>query len=47
MPTMSLMQDQVQKLNSLGIQSVYLGSVQFDKQAESRALDRTSEETMK
>ena len=46
MPTISLMQDQVQKLNSLGIQSVYLGSAQFDKQAESRALDPTSEETL-
>ena len=45
-PTISLMQDQVQKLNSLGIQSVYLGSAQFDKQAESRALDPMSEETL-
>ena len=45
-PTISLMQDQVQKLNSLGIQSAYLGSAQFDKQAESRALDPTSEETL-
>ena len=45
-PTISLMQDQVQKLNSLGIQSVYLGSAQFDKQAESHALDPTSEETL-
>ncbi len=40
------MQDQVQKLNSLGIQSVYLGSAQFDKPAESRALDPTSEESL-
>ena len=45
-PTISLMQDQVQKLNSLGIQSVYLEPAQFDKQAESRALDPMSEETL-
>ena len=30
-PTVSLMQDQVQKLNGIGIPSVYLGSAQFDK----------------
>ncbi len=41
-PTISLMQDQVEKLNALGIQSIYLGSAQFDKQAESRAFDPAS-----
>ena len=29
-PTISLMQDQVYKLNQLGIPSVFLGSAEFD-----------------
>ena len=33
-PTISLMQDQVHKLNSIGISSVFLGSAQLDKQVE-------------
>ena len=33
-PTISLMQDQVQKLNGIGILSVYLGFAQFDKNME-------------
>ena len=43
-PTISLMQDQVYKLNSIGIPSVYLGSAQLDKQVESRALKPDSKE---
>ena len=43
-PTISLMQDQVYKLNSIGIPSVYLGSAQLDKQVESRALKPDSNE---
>ena len=41
-PTISLMQDQVEKLNSMGIPAVYLGSAQFDKQAEVRAFQENS-----
>ena len=37
-PTISLMQDQVQKLMSMGIYATYLGSAQFDKQVESVSL---------
>ena len=37
------MQDQVNKLNGLGIQSVFLGSAQSDKQAEILGLDPDSE----
>ncbi len=37
-PTISLMQDQVHKLNSIGISSVLLGSAQLDKQVEVHAL---------
>ena len=45
-PTISLMQDQVEKMNELGIPSTYLGSAQFDVHAEARALDPTSSETL-
>ena len=40
------MQDQVQKMNDLGIPAIYLGSAQFDAQAEAHALDPTSSETL-
>ena len=42
-PTISLMQEQVNKLNGLGIQSVFLGSAQSDKQAEILGLNHDSE----
>ena len=45
-PTISLMQDQVEKLNSMGIPAAYLGSAQFDKQAEVRAFQENSQETL-
>ena len=38
------MQDQVQRLNSCGIQSVYLGSAQYDENAEASAFDPTTNE---
>ena len=41
-PTISLMQDQVYKLNQLGIPSVFLGSAQFDRYAEMSAFDSES-----
>ena len=43
-PTISLMQDQVHKLNSIGISSVLLGSAQLDKQVEVHALKPGSRE---
>ena len=42
-PTISLMQDQVAKLNGLGLKSVYLGSAQCDKLVESKSLDPESD----
>ena len=44
-PTISLMYDQVEKLNSKGIHSIFLGSAQKDKHAETRALEPTSDVT--
>ena len=41
-PTISLMHDQVSKLNSIGISSVYLGSAQYDIDAEQKAFDTGS-----
>ena len=41
-PTISLMQDQVQKLMTMGIYATYLGSAQFDKQVESVSLEPNS-----
>ena len=41
-PTISLMQDQVDKLNEMGISSVYLGSAQFDKTIEKRVFEPNS-----
>ena len=38
------MQDQVQGLNSCGIQSVYLGSAQYDENAEASAFGPTTNE---
>ena len=43
-PTISLMQDQVYKLNGIGIPSVLLGSAQLDKQVENHALQPDSKE---
>jgi ATP-dependent DNA helicase RecQ len=43
-PTISLMQDQVAKLKSLGLSAVYLGSAQFDKKLETSCLDPSSNE---
>ena len=43
-PTISLMQDQVHKLNSIGIPSIFVGSAQLDKQVEARALKPDSKE---
>lgn len=40
------MQDQVCKLNGIGIPSVYLGSAQLDKQVESRAMKPDSKEQL-
>ena len=45
-PTISLMQDQVHKLNSIGIPSVFLGSAQLDKQIEAQALKPDSRECL-
>ena len=42
-PTISLMQDQVYNLQQKGIKSTYLGSAQLDKEAESNALDPSSD----
>lgn len=42
-PTISLMQDQVFKLNSIGIPSVFVGSAQLDKFAENNALNPDSD----
>lgn len=42
-PTISLMQDQVYNLQQRGIKGMYLGSVQLDKEAESNALDPSSD----
>ena len=41
-PTISLMQDQVQKLITMGIHATYLGSAQFDKRVESASLEPNS-----
>ena len=40
------MQDQVQKLNGIGIPSVYLGSAQFDKNMEKHALEPDSKHAL-
>ena len=45
-PTISLMRDQVEKLNGVGIQSVFLGSAQLNMQAEERALDADSKDLL-
>lgn len=44
-PTISLMYDQVEKLNGKGIHSTFLGSAQMDKCAETWALEPTSDVT--
>ena len=41
-PTISLMQDQVHKLMTMGIYATYLGSAQFDKQVELVSLEPNS-----
>jgi len=43
-PTISLMQDQVHKLNGIGISAVLLGSAQLDHRVEVRALKTDSKE---
>ena len=40
------MQDQVSKLKSLNLKSVYLGSAQCDKKVESKSLDPKSEDNI-
>jgi len=45
-PAISLMQDQVQRLNSCGIQSIYLGSAQYDENAEASAFGPTTNECL-
>ena len=45
-PTISLMQDQVHKLNDIQVPSVFLGSAQLDKLAEVRALNPDSKEQL-
>ena len=45
-PTISLMQDQVYKLNSIGIPSVFVGSAQLDKQVEMHSLKPDSKELL-
>lgn len=42
-PMISLMQDQVYNLQQRGIKSTYLGSAQLEKEAESNALDPSSD----
>ena len=44
--SISLMQDQVHKLNALGIPSIFLGSAQLDKQAEIRVLEPDNKELL-
>ena len=44
-PIISLMYDQVEKLNSKGIHSIFLGSAQMDKHAETRPLEPTGDVT--
>ena len=43
-PTISLMQDQVQKLNRIGIPATFVGSAQLDKQIEKDAFSPDSKE---
>ena len=43
-PTISLMQDQVQKLNRIGIPATFVESAQLDKQIEKDALSPDSKE---
>ena len=45
-PTISLMQDQVYKLNQLGIPSFFLGSAQFDRYAEMSAFDSKVQQSL-
>ena len=45
-PTISQMQDQVHKLNSIEIPSIFLGSAQLDKQAEVRVLEPDSKKLL-
>ena len=45
-PTISLMQDQLDKLNEMGISSIYLGSAQFDKSIEKCVFEPNSQESL-
>ena len=45
-PTISLMQDQVYKLNDIQVPSIFLGSAQFDKLTEVHALNPDSKEQL-
>ena len=45
-PTISLMQDQVAKLHSLGLKAVYLGSAQYDKELERVSLEPNSDDVI-
>lgn len=40
------MQDQVDKLNEMGISSVYLGSAQFDESIEKHVFEPNSQESL-
>ena len=45
-PTISLIQDQMHKLNNIQLPSVFLGSAQLDKLAEVHALNRDSRDQL-
>ena len=45
-PTISLMQDQVQKLNKMGIPATFVGSAQLDKRIENGAFAPDSKEAL-
>ena len=45
-PTISLMQDQVTKLHSLGLKAVYHGSAQYDKELERVSLEPNSDDVI-
>ena len=42
-PTVSLIQDQTHELSELGINAMYIGSSQFDPNAETKVFSQTSD----